>query len=99
MSRFLLSNLATKGERAKGLCQGPVHVSNKYAKSLSSFEAHFLSPEKHLCERIVVFCPIAQERGVHDEDLVVEAQTLDVHLQVEAPFIFHSHDWGWFAVV
>ena len=68
-------------------------------KIITIVEAHFLSPEKHLCKRVVVFRPIAQKRRVDDEDLVVEAQPLDVHLQVEPPLVFHSHHRSWFAVV
>ena len=49
-------------------------------------------------KRVFVFRPIAQKRRVDDEDLVVEAQPLYVHLQVEASFILHSHR-AWFAMV
>ena len=38
----------------------------------------------------MIFCFIANKRGVDDEDLVVEVQLLDVHLQLEASLIFDS---------
>ena len=49
-----------------------------------------IPPKKPLCECVVIFCFIANKRGVDDEDLVVEVQLLDVHLQLKASHIFDS---------
>ena len=49
-----------------------------------------------LSEGVVVFCLVAKKRGVDDQDLVVEAQILDVHLELESPLMFHGKGWSAF---
>ena len=62
----------------------------------SVFQTYLKPPEKPLSKGVVVFGLVAKKRGVDDQDLVVEAQFLDVHLEPETPLMFHGKGWSAF---
>ena len=51
-----------------------------------------------MSEGVVVCCFVAKKTGFDEQDLVVEVQLLDLHLEVESLLMFHGNGKGWFPI-
>ena len=51
-----------------------------------------------MSEGVVVCCFVAKKTGFDEQDLVVEVQLLDGHLEVESLLMFHGNGKGWFPI-